>query len=106
MSGSMRVVRRLRRPAVALLVVAGAVLLVAACGSSSGGPLPSTIERQTVGQPTRSDEPCGSWISPGIDAAFCDAGIQAPAPSGSPVGQIRFTGTPRNGAEGGSAKAA
>jgi hypothetical protein len=63
------------------------------------------MERQTVGQ-TFKPEPCGSWISPGVDAAFCAAGQEAPAASGDTgVGQIEFTGAPRGGAEGGIAQA-
>lgn len=48
---------------------------------------------------------CGSWISPGVAAAYCAAGIETPAPVGYHTGQIEFTGAPRAGAGGGIAQA-
>jgi hypothetical protein len=67
--------------------------------------MPKTIERNPSS--SRGSEPCGSWLSPGIAAAFCATGLETPAPNGSEgVGQVRFTGTPRAGAEGGIAQAA
>jgi hypothetical protein len=83
------------------------VLVPAACGGSATGtgPLPGTITRQEAGQTIHSGL-CGSWLSPGIDAAFCAAGVETPAPSGSGIGQIEFTGAPRVAAEGGIAQAA
>jgi hypothetical protein len=94
------------RRSVTLLAFLMLVPLAAACGSSpaGGGPLPSTIERQQAGTRIPSG-PCSSWLGVGIDAAFCGAGLDAPAASGA-AGQIEFTGTPRAGAEGGIAQAA
>jgi hypothetical protein len=93
----------MRRVATILLLISMAPTAFG-CGASGGeGPLPSTIEH---GLDSSSNEPCASWLSPGIDAAYCDQNLEAPAPSGDPVGQIEFTGTPRSGAEGGIAQAA
>jgi hypothetical protein len=49
--------------------------------------------------------PYGSWIGPGVAAAYCAAGVEAPAAAGypNPSGLIEFTGTARAGAEGGIA---
>src|SRR5690348_17196936 len=78
----------------------------AACGSSGAGPVPKRIERAKVGE--RVDMgPCGSWIGPGVAAAYCAAGVEAPAAAGypNPPGQIEFTGTARAGAERGIGQA-
>lgn len=86
------------------------VLLAAAvgCGGAASGagdvPSPRHVTRVQAGTPVDLGR-CGSWISPGIAAAFCAAGIETPAPNGYKVGQIRFTGTPRSGAESGIAQA-
>jgi hypothetical protein len=85
------------------LVLAAAA---AACGSNDAAPLPRRIERAKVGE--RVDMgPCGSWISPGVPAAYCAAGVEVPVPAAAPnpPGQIEFTGTTRAGAEGGIAQA-
>lgn len=77
-----------------------------ACRSSSEEPLPKRIDRVDVGVPVDMG-PCGSWIGPGIAAAYCAAGVETPAPSGYGLdtGQIEFTGTERAAAEGGIAQA-
>jgi hypothetical protein len=84
------------------------LLALAACRAGGGdGPLPKRIVHVKPGQ-TIDMGTCGSWISPGIAAAYCAAGIQTPATAGGAVqpGQIEFTGTPRAGAGGGIAQAA
>jgi hypothetical protein len=92
-----------RAPAHLLLLLAATA---AECGSSGAGPVPKRIERAKVGE--RVDMgPCGSWMGPGVAAAYCAAGVEAPAAAGDPnqPGQIEFTGTARAGAEGGIAQA-
>jgi hypothetical protein len=91
-----------------LLLLVGLAVTGVGCGSKSGGgPLPATIVHQVAGDPADHSGPCESWVSPGIAAAFCAVGIEAPAASGdTSAGQLTFTGTPRSGAEGGIAQAA
>jgi hypothetical protein len=90
------------------VIVAIAVLAAVAsgCGSATGDsgspPLPSSITHQKAGTPFPI-EPCGSWISPGIVAAYCDDGQEAP--SGFEPSAISFGGTDRSGSEGGIAQA-
>ncbi len=89
----------------ALPVLLGIIALTCGCGASgNAGPLPATIEHAQAGD-ALSDGPCSSWLSPGIDAAFCPEGLETPAASGEPVGQIEFKGTPRSAAQGGIAQA-
>jgi hypothetical protein len=93
------------------LLASGVLILTLAAGACGGGggagPLPKQIVHVQPGQ-TIDMGTCGSWISPGIAAAYCAAGIEAPAPAGydSHIGQVTFTGTPHAGAEGGIAQAA
>jgi hypothetical protein len=92
-------------------LIAATAALVAitapACGSAGQGPsflpLPSSITRQKAGTPSPS-EPCSGWIGPGVIAAFCAAGQEAP--SGLGPSAITFGGTDRTGSEGGIAQAA
>jgi hypothetical protein len=78
----------------------------AACGGSEANErlLPRTIVHQNAGRAFPSG-PCASWLSPGIDAAFCAAGAEVPSNDRPGVGQIEFTGTPRAGTEGEIAQA-
>jgi hypothetical protein len=77
------------------------------CGSATQGssslPLPSSITRQKAGTPFPA-EPCSSWISPGVDAAFCAAGQEVPSGDPGPAA-IVFGGTDRTGSQGGIAQA-
>lgn len=94
-----------RTQAFAVLVFAA---LAAGCGGAVGSsdtpPLPSSISHQKAGVPFPS-EPCSSWISPGIPAAFCAAGQEAPSAEPGP-GPVTFGGTDRSGSQGGIAQAA
>jgi hypothetical protein len=91
-------------------LIAGLALVLAtaaaACGSNDAAPLPRRIERAKVGERVDMGR-CGSWISPGVPAAYCAAGVEVPVPAAAPnpPGQIEFTGTTRAGAEGGIAQA-
>jgi hypothetical protein len=79
----------------------------AACGGSDANEryLPRTIVHENAGRSFPSG-PCASWLSPGIDAAFCATGAEVPSNDQPGVGQIEFTGTPRAGTEGEIAQAA
>jgi len=83
------------------------VALAAGCGaasrSSDAPPLPASISHQKAGVPNPA-EPCGSWIGPGVDAAFCAAGQEAPSADTRP-GPVTFGGTERSGSQGGIAQA-
>src|SRR5690242_3837295 len=91
-----------------VIVVATLLAITApACGSAAEGPsslpLPTSITRQKAGTRMPS-EPCSSWIGPGVIAAFCAAGQEAP--SGYGPSPIAFGGTDRTASEGGIAQAA
>lgn len=77
--------------------------VVAACGGQAA-PLPKRIDRAKVGDRVEMGR-CGSWIGPGVAAAYCAAGAETPAPTDARTGQIEFTGTERAGAQGGIAQA-
>jgi hypothetical protein len=90
------------------LPVAALLAATVSCGGAASGaddvPSPRYVTRVQAGTPVNLGR-CGSWIGPGVAAAFCAAGIETPAPNGEKTGQIRFTGTPRSGSEGGIAQA-
>ena len=69
----------------------------AACGTSGNGDrfLPRTIVHEDAGQAFPSG-PCASWLSPGIDAAFCGTGSEVPSSNAGPgVGPSGSRSTPR-----------
>lgn len=91
-----------------LATLATLAVVATACGSAAGDGrlLPRHITHQEAGHALPSG-PCASWLSPGIDAAFCATGAEVPSANDAPgVGQVEFTGTPRAGTEGEIAQAA
>jgi hypothetical protein len=94
------------RIVVSLVVAVASAFVAVACGSESAEltEQPGTVIRPEVGErgPTG---PCDSWLGPGVAAAYCAGGREAPAPTGDETqGQLQFTGLEGAGASGGIAQ--